>query len=64
VKYIVGFGTFWYDFIVGDSILLAVGGVGGLTFAYLVVLMGAAAAAGIVLPLVVILFLGLSLIRT
>ena len=27
MKYAVAFGRFWYDFIVGDSVLLAVGGV-------------------------------------
>ena len=27
MRYIIGFGRFWYDFIVGDSAVLAVGGV-------------------------------------
>jgi hypothetical protein len=28
------FGRFWYDFIVGDSIVLAIGGPGALTASY------------------------------
>ena len=27
MKWIVAFGRFWYDFIVGDSAVLAIGGV-------------------------------------
>ncbi len=27
MKYLVGVGRFWYDFIVGDSVVLAIGGV-------------------------------------
>ncbi|MPZ49614.1 MAG: hypothetical protein GEU75_10015 [Dehalococcoidia bacterium] len=54
MKYIKGFGYFWYDFIVGDSILLAIGGVGALALAYIAVAAGGAAAAEVVLPLVVI----------
>ena len=54
MKYIKGFGYFWYDFLVGDSMTLAVGGVGALLLAYLVVLAGAPALAEIVLPVVVI----------
>jgi hypothetical protein len=34
VKYLVAFGAFWYDFIVGDSIVLAIGGVGVLVLGY------------------------------
>ena len=30
MKFLKGFGYFWYDFIVGDSIVLAIGGVGAL----------------------------------
>jgi hypothetical protein len=30
-----GFGRFWYDFIVGDSIVLAIGGPGVLGVSYL-----------------------------
>jgi hypothetical protein len=54
MKYVKGFGYFWYDFLVGDSAALAVGGVGALLLAYLAVLAGAAALAEVVLPFVVI----------
>ena len=54
MKYIKSFGYFWYDFLVGDSMTLAVGGVGALVLAYLVVVAGSPALAEIVLPLVVI----------
>ena len=54
MKFVKGFGYFWYDFMVGDSIVLAVGGVGALALTYLVVVAGAAAAAEVVLPVVVI----------
>jgi hypothetical protein len=49
-----GFAYFWYDFIVGDSIVLALGGVGALVASYVVVALGAAALAEIILPIVVI----------
>ena len=64
MKYIVGFGAFWYDFIVGDSIVLAIGGVGALALGYLFVAAGAAAAAEFVLPAVVIATLVVSLIKS
>jgi hypothetical protein len=61
MKYIVGFGRFWWDFIVGDSAVLAVGGVGILALGYLVVQAGDAAMAEIVLPLGVFAAVALSL---
>jgi hypothetical protein len=63
MKYIQAFGAFWYDFIVGDSIILAIGGVTALVLGYLVVLAGAAALAEVVLPLVVVATIILSLLR-
>jgi hypothetical protein len=54
MKYVKGFAYFWYDFIVGDSIVLALGGVGALVASYVVVALGAAALAEIILPIVVI----------
>lgn len=35
MRYITGFGRFWYDFIVGDSVFLAIGGPLALLVAYL-----------------------------
>jgi hypothetical protein len=63
VKYIVGFAAFWRGAIFGDSVVLAVVGSGSLAFAYLVVLVGTGPAVSIALPLMVILFVGLSLLK-
>ncbi len=35
MKYLAAFGLFWYDFIVGDSIVLALGGVGVLALGFI-----------------------------
>ena len=35
MKWLVAFGAFWYDFIVGDSIILAIGGVGVLVLGFI-----------------------------
>lgn len=61
MKYIQAFGAFWYDFLVGDSAVLAIGGVAALVLAYLAVVAGAAALAEVVLPLVVVATITLSL---
>jgi hypothetical protein len=61
VKYIAGFGRFWWDFIVGDSAVLAVGGVGVLAVAYALVQAGNAFIPEFVLPLGVIAAVALSL---
>ena len=34
MRFVVGFARFWYDFIVGDSAVLAVGGVAVLAVGY------------------------------
>ncbi len=49
MKFIAAFGAFWYDFLVGDSIVLAIGGVGTLVLGYLV-----ARTAGDALPQVIV----------
>ncbi len=54
MKWIVGFGRFWYDFIVGDSVVLAIGGVGVLVLGYLLAHAGDSTIAQVLLPLVVI----------
>jgi hypothetical protein len=53
VKYVVGFFQFWYDFIVGDSVLLAIGGVGAVLLAYALAEAHAALAAEVLMPLAV-----------
>ena len=46
MKYVTGFFQFWYDFIVGDSVLLAIGGVLVLLLGYVAVQLGIDVAAG------------------
>lgn len=54
MKYIVGFGAFWWDFIVGDSIVLALGGIGVLGLGALLVHGGYSGLAEIALPGIVV----------
>ena len=54
MKYIQGFGAFWWDFIVGDSFVLAVGGVALIALGYGLVELGASEIAEVVLPLAVV----------
>jgi len=63
VKYIVAFGRFWYDFIVGDSIVLAIGGTGALVLGSLLVHADAVTLAEWLLPATVIATLVVSLRR-
>jgi hypothetical protein len=53
MKYIIGFGQFWYDFIVGDSIFLAIGGVLMLILGYALVQADASGVAEVLLPVTV-----------
>jgi hypothetical protein len=50
VKYLRGFAWFWWDFIVGDSMVLAAGAALTLVVAFLLAHYVAAAAAEVVLP--------------
>ncbi len=61
IKILIGFGRFWYDFIVGDSVALAVGGCAVIATGALLVWLGAASAAQVLLPLVVAITLATSL---
>ena len=54
MKYVVGFGRFWYDFIVGDSVVLAIGGVALIGLGYGLVEIGAAHVAEVILPVAAI----------
>jgi hypothetical protein len=63
VNLVVGFFRFWYDFVVGDSVLLAIGAVVTLTIGAALVWMGWRPAAELVLPAAVIVTLGVSLPR-
>ena len=53
MKYIIGFGQFWWDFIVGDSVVLAIGGVGALALSYAIVQAGNASLPQFLLPIIV-----------
>ncbi len=54
MRYVIGFGRFWWDFIVGDSIVLAIGGLGVLVLGALLVQSGLQGLAEVALPGVVI----------
>lgn len=54
MKYLVGFCAFWWDFIVGDSIVLAIGGLGVLALGALLVHGGYPGVAEVALPGIVI----------
>ena len=60
MRYLIGFGRFWYDFIVGDDVTLAVGGVGVIILGAALLRSGFPGAAEIVLPLTVIATLAIS----
>ena len=64
MKYIVGFARFWWDFVVGDSIALAIGGAGALLVAIALVHSQASALAEFALPSIVVATLVISLRRT
>ncbi len=63
MKYLAAFGAFWWDFIVGDSIVLAIGGVGVLVAGAVLVSLGMAHTAEVLLPAVVIATLAGSLVQ-
>lgn len=61
MKWIASFGRFWYDFIVGDSIELAIGGCAAIGLGALIVWLGFPTAAETGLPLLVAAVLAVSL---
>jgi hypothetical protein len=61
MRWLVGFGRFWYDFVVGDSVALAIGGAAVIVVGALLVWAGLAGVAQILLPLVVAVTLAISL---
>ena len=62
-KYAVAFARFWYDFTVGDSVVLAIGGAGSIAIGALLAHNNAGAIVEPVLPAVVIATLAISLRR-
>ncbi|MEI6666383.1 MAG: hypothetical protein WCL53_09585 [Chloroflexota bacterium] len=63
MKYITGFAMFWWDFIVGDSIALAIGGIAVLLIAFGLVRADQQMAVQLAMPLIVIATLAVSLLR-
>ena len=63
MRYARGFAAFWWDFIVGDSIVLAIGGVGVLVLGTILVQSGYDRLAQMALPGIVIATLVGSLVR-
>lgn len=53
MKYVKGFGLFWWDFIVGDSAMLAIGGIAALALGYVLVQLGSPTVAELLMPAVV-----------
>lgn len=64
MKWIVAFGRFWYDFIVGDSVELAIGGCAVIVLSALFVWLGFERGAEVVMPLLVAATLAISLRRS
>lgn len=63
MRLVVGFARFWYDFVVGDSIVLAVGGLATLVLGWLMLQAGWDTLAEFALPGIVVVTLALSLPR-
>ena len=61
MKYITGFAAFWYDFIVGDSVVLAIGGAAVLVIGALLVHWDMRSIAEVALPAIVVGTLAVSL---
>lgn len=57
MKYVAAFGLFWWDFIVGDSMILAAGSIIAIVAAWLVAQSSFGAAAEFLLPAGVLLTL-------
>lgn len=64
MKWLSAFGRFWYDFIVGDSRTLAIGGCAVIAISALIVWFGFETAAELVMPLLVVATLAFSLHRS
>lgn len=63
MRWLRGFGRFWYDFLVGDSAVLAVGGVFVLVLGWLAASLAGVALAQVLVPLAVTGVLAFSLLR-
>jgi hypothetical protein len=61
MKWLVAFARFWYEFVVGDSVALAIGAGAVIAFAALMVWIGAGEATQVLLPLAVAVTLAITL---
>lgn len=64
MSWLSAFGRFWYDFIVGDSVELAIGGCAVIALGALFVWLGFTTYAEIAMPLLVAATLAISLRRS
>lgn len=62
MRYVVGFARFWYDFIVGDSSVLAAGGAAALVIGAILVHANAPHVAEVALPAAVVATLAISIL--
>ena len=63
MNFVKRFGLFWWDFIVGDSIVLAIGVVAVLAAAFALVELSASGAVEVIVPLGVMVTVAASLPR-
>jgi hypothetical protein len=63
LRWPIAFARFWWDFIVGDSIILAIGGIAVLGIAFAVSHGGAPRLGDVLIPLAVAATLAASLLR-
>ena len=63
MRYVIAFGRFWYDFLIGDRPELFVGPIVGLAIVALVTALGGAAASGLLLFALVVASGGWGLVR-
>ena len=64
MRWISAFGRFWYDFIVGDSVELAIGGGAVIAVSALLVGLDFDVAAEIMMPVLVVATLAISVRRS
>jgi hypothetical protein len=64
MRWLAVVARFWWDFVVGDSVILAIGGVAVLGTGAIFVAAGAGSLAQVVLPVAVAVTLALSLLQS
>jgi hypothetical protein len=64
MRWLAAVARFWWDFVVGDSVILAIGGVAVLGTGAVLVAAGASSLAQVALPMAVAVTLALSLLQS